>query len=455
MGRIDQQVKVRGFRIELGEIESAISEQTGILDALVVAKKVSETDHRLIAYFITQENTEIKPQEIKESLGKLLPDYMIPVVYIPLDTFPLTVNGKIDFKALPQPEINEAERKNVFVKPTNTTEARLCAIWEKLLSTSPIGINDNFFELGGHSLLAMRLLTQIEEQFGKDIQLVSLFQDPTIRHLAKVLTEETDSETTAKLIFMNDGRSGSPIYFVHPSGGSVHHYTDLAKHLAPHLPVVGIQAKGMNSKEEIHTSIEAMASTYVEMILDHQKQGPYYIASYSFGVVVIHEMARQLLAMGHQIGLLAQLDQGPEIDDDLYADDAEMLSKLFKRYFKLDPEILRALDKEEMFKFVFKKAKKAKIIPRFIRLKEFSHYIRINQAQTQAWLRYQMQPVKQDMSLFRSEENKDANPADLGWSKFIDGDISIIDVPGDHLSMLKEPHVQELAAKLNLSLKNR
>ncbi len=445
LGRMDQQVKIRGFRIEPGEIEALIKEQSEISDCVVTAHRSTGSGARLIAYIVPADETSVDVRTLEEQLQKQLPDYMVPSQFILLKHLPLTPNGKVDMRALPEPEEEVQGKKTEFVKPETTVQARLAKIWEHILKTKPIGIYDNFFDLGGNSLLAMQLITQIEKQFGKEIELVELFRKPTIEHLAGLLDSETKKESSAKIIEMHPGSNRTPLYFVHPSGGSVHHYAELAKHMPEGQSFYGIQAQGMNDKDAIQTTIEEMASTYVNMILKQQPQGPYYIGSYSFGVVVSFEMAQQLLTMGHEVKALIQLDQTPEIDDDIHADDAEMLSKLFKRYFTLDAEYLRSMNKDDMFKFVFKKAKKAKIIPRFIKLKQFSHYILINQTQTQAWLRYKMQPYDGNMILFRSAENRNQGPEDMGWSKFIRGNIKIIDVDGDHLSMLKEPNVQKVA----------
>ncbi len=445
LGRIDQQVKIRGFRIEPGEIESLIKESSGISDCVVTAHQTASSGQKLVAYLVPVAEQSFKISELREQLQKQLPDYMIPAQFIELESLPLTPNGKVDMRALPAPEDDAGETKTEFVKASTTVQARLVKIWEHLLNVKPIGIHDNFFDLGGHSLLAMQLITQIEKQFGKEIELVELFRNPTIEHLANALDSESKRESSAKIIEMHPGTDGPPLYFVHPSGGSIHHYAELAKHMPDGQPFYGIQAQGMNDKDAIQTTIEEMASTYVNLILERQPQGPYYIGSYSFGVVVSFEMAQQLQTLGHEVKALIQLDQTPEIDDDIHADDAEMLSKLFKRYFTLDADYLRSMTKDDMFKFVFKKAKKAKIIPRFIKLKQFSHYILINQTQTQAWLRYKMLPYDGDMILFRSAENRAQGPEDMGWGKFVKGKINIIDVDGDHLSMLKEPNVQKVA----------
>jgi len=152
---------------------------------------------------------------------------------------------------------------------------------------------------------------------------------------------------------------------------------------------------------------------------------------------------------------LAQFDQGPAVAHEIYKDDAEMLSDLFHRYFKVDPDYLRTLESDDQFRYVLKKAKKAKLLPRFIRMIEFKRFTLINQTQIQAWSKYNPKPYEDKLILFRSEENKNASEHDLGWGRLVRGQVEIIDAPGDHLSMLHEPHVQTLAKKLNEQAGNK
>jgi amino acid adenylation domain-containing protein len=182
--RIDNQVKIRGFRIELGEIEFEIKEHPGVKDAILIAE--GKTDKRLISYIIPVSQTEFKPEEIKYELRKTLPDYMIPSTYIKLESYPLTANGKIDYKALPRPEADKTQ----FVKAANEAERKLVEIWEEVLGLDQVGTQDNFFDLGGHSLNIIEVQTKVKEAFEKDINVVEMFRYPTIGTFAKFLGDD-------------------------------------------------------------------------------------------------------------------------------------------------------------------------------------------------------------------------------------------------------------------------
>ncbi len=196
VGRIDNQVKVRGFRIELGEIESKLLEHQQIKETVVLVKETKQNDKFLVAYFVA--NEEVSITELKEYLALELPHYMIPTYFIMLDKMPLTRNGKVDRKALPdldEENMNGAE----YLPPTNETEELLVKMWSEILGIEKIGIGDNFFELGGHSLKATTLMTGIRKEFGVQIPLQEIFVKPTISKMSEYIlkaacTREENSE---------------------------------------------------------------------------------------------------------------------------------------------------------------------------------------------------------------------------------------------------------------------
>ncbi|MFZ5987609.1 MAG: amino acid adenylation domain-containing protein [Bacillota bacterium] len=180
LGRKDQQVKIRGFRIEAGEIEYQLLQHGAVKEAAVIAR--GDEDKYLCAYFTAHE--ELTTIELKDFLARRLPDYMIPLYFVQLDSMPLTSNSKVDIKALPDPE----GRKNVgaaYVEPKNEIEEELVRIWKDILGVEKIGIDDDFFELGGHSLKATALVTNIHRSFNTEIQLKEVFEAHTIRGLAE------------------------------------------------------------------------------------------------------------------------------------------------------------------------------------------------------------------------------------------------------------------------------
>jgi thioesterase domain-containing protein len=276
-----------------------------------------------------------------------------------------------------------------------------------------------------------------------------------VENLARHIRDDISSLQSGTIVELRGEGSKPPLFVVHPTGGSVHWYADLAKTLGDDRPVLGLQARGLDGKEELDTTIESMASRYVDAIIRRYPSGPYNIAGWSLGVIIAYEVARQLRVLDKTVSLLAILDQGPEVPiKEEPADNAELLFDIFSGYFPLDLEYMRSLDGEELYKFVLKKAKRAGIVPQFVRLQNFRHYLLMNKTQTQAWRGYKARPFDGRITLIRSEELKVANAPrpDLGWGTLALGGVDIVDVPGDHISMMQPPHVQTLAERLRETL---
>ncbi len=190
IGRVDEQVKIRGYRVELGEIERVIQECTGIVQAVVLMKEDLNGNKKLLAYVISdgEFNREVVLTQIK---GKL-PAYMIPSVWVPMDAFPLTNNGKINRQALPDADVS-GSAGNLYVAPVTETEKVLAEIWQELLGVARVGIYDNFFELGGHSLMAMRMVAHIESRLSVSIPVKVLFQFTCINDLSKYVALQSNT----------------------------------------------------------------------------------------------------------------------------------------------------------------------------------------------------------------------------------------------------------------------
>ena len=185
-GRADRQIKIRGYRVESGEVEAALRDHDDIAQA-VVAVRGGGHDVRLVGYLVTCSGTGAPPSGLREHLREVLPDYMVPAAFVVLPALPLTGSGKIDYRALPEPDWGAASGQ-VPVAPRTPTESRLAAIMAELLALpAPIGVHDNFFALGGHSLTATRLMARIRAVYGIDLPVRALFSDPTVAGLAAAL----------------------------------------------------------------------------------------------------------------------------------------------------------------------------------------------------------------------------------------------------------------------------
>jgi amino acid adenylation domain-containing protein len=193
LGRVDNQVQVRGFRVELGEVEAVLDYHPAVRESIVLAREDVTGHMQLAAYVLPHSVTgaDAPPDAaaLRVFLAERLPDYMIPASFVVVDEWPMTPSGKVDRKALPAPELTQAERAKTYVAPRDPVEEDLARIWAEVLGVERVGVYDNFFDLGGHSLLATRLVSQLRENFAVDLPLRRLFETPTVAGLALLIAQ--------------------------------------------------------------------------------------------------------------------------------------------------------------------------------------------------------------------------------------------------------------------------
>nr|ADL59762.1 non-ribosomal peptide synthase [Nostoc sp. 'Peltigera membranacea cyanobiont'] len=204
LGRIDNQVKIRGFRIELGEIEALLSQHADVQICCVIAREETPGNKRLVAYVVPQKDVTLTTGELRQFLSNKLPGYMLPTAFVILESFPLTPNGKIDRRALPNPDLQR--ELSDYVMPNTEVERIIAGIWQKALVVEKVGIYNNFFELGGHSLLLVKVNQQLQEEFGLELSIVDMFNYPTIHSLSQYLITKINQEYPIK---QNNQRSQS------------------------------------------------------------------------------------------------------------------------------------------------------------------------------------------------------------------------------------------------------
>jgi amino acid adenylation domain-containing protein len=196
LGRIDHQIKLRGFRIELGEIEAVLGQNPKVKETVVIVREDIPKNPRLVAYVIPHADHKISGYELRDYLQDKLPDYMIPSAFVELKTFPLTPNGKINRHVLPVPDVKRADLKQAYEAPNSQFERVIAQIWLEKLALQKIGVNDNFFDLGGNSLLMAQVNHRLREIIDCDISIVEMFQNPTIKSLAKYINSSNSEKVT-------------------------------------------------------------------------------------------------------------------------------------------------------------------------------------------------------------------------------------------------------------------
>ncbi|MGJ5630491.1 amino acid adenylation domain-containing protein [Nostoc sp. CALU 1950] len=209
LGRIDHQVKIRGFRIELGEIEALLSQHSDVQQAVVIVREDIPGEQRLVAYIVLNQKREAIAATLKRFLQEKLPNYMVPAVFVILDSLPLTPNGKVDRRNLPGCDRTRPALEETFVAPRSPIEETLAIIWAELLAIEQIGVNDNFFQLGGHSLIATQILSRVREVFQVELSFHHIFENPSIAGLAQLIEQHSQLEQPLQRpVIQRIGREG-------------------------------------------------------------------------------------------------------------------------------------------------------------------------------------------------------------------------------------------------------
>ncbi len=468
LGRHDEQVKIRGFRVELGEIATAIAQYPDVQECVVIASNDAQQNPRLIAYIVADKQ-DITTQ-ILLFLQHKLPNYMLPSAFVVLDAFPLTPNGKVDKLAL-QNKNSENNLKNTnksFIAPRNFTELSLAKLWENLLNTSPIGVTDNFFNLGGYSFLAVRLMAQIQDMFGHNLTLSTLFENPTIEKLSTIVAQASREISNSPLIAINSSGSKKPFFCVHGAGGGVNNYFNLSRRLGEDYPFYALEHSPEQDLPEF-ISVEEAATRYLQEIRKVQPNGPYLLGGHCYGGVLAFEMAQQLQRQGQTVDLLVVMDAilSETPTESTKDDDAKFLLRMAESIktennvdFSLTFEELRYLPLNKQLDLI---NQKASFIFSDTEIEDFLNYYKLFKAHVQAMRDYVPSVYSDKVTLFRATEqiihdfeSPEFNTDDrlLGWRQFSRQPIQLIEVPGDHFSIFVEPHIQELAKQLRICIDN-
>ncbi|MBG4421744.1 pyoverdine non-ribosomal peptide synthetase PvdD, partial [Pseudomonas aeruginosa] len=304
IGRIDHQVKVRGFRIELGEIEAALAGLAGVRDAVVLAHDgVGGT--QLVGYVVADsaEDAERLRESLRESLKRHLPDYMVPAHLMLLERMPLTVNGKLDRQALPQPDASLSQQ--AYRAPGSELEQRIAAIWAEILGVERVGLDDNFFELGGHSLLLLMLKERIGDTCQATLSISQLMTHASVAEQAACIEGQARESL---LVPLNGRREGSPLFMFHPSFGSVHCYKTLAMALRDRHPVKGVVCRALLGAGREVPEWDDMVAEYAEQLLQEHPEGVFNLAGWSLGGNLAMDVAARLEQRGRQVAFVGWID---------------------------------------------------------------------------------------------------------------------------------------------------
>lgn len=470
IGRVDNQVKVRGFRIELGEIEAHLARHDGVRQAIVVPRDGVRSEPELVACFIPEPPETAGPStaSLRDHCRRTLPDYMIPARFVPMASFPLTPNNKIDRGRLAGAEFETVENR-VIEPPATSAEEYLLAIWRDQFGGREFGVTDDFFEIGGHSLIAARIMARMQRGFGRTIPMVTFFEAPTVRKLASLLEDQDWSPRWTSLVPIKPTGNRPPLFCLHGVGGNILEFYDLVTYLSPDQPMYGIQAQGLDGRSPRHRTVDEMADHYVGEIVGFHPNGPFFLCGSSFGGIVAYEVAARLKRMGHEVRLLGMFDTfAPG-----YPKYPESTGKILRKLFHLRTRIhlhwsnIMLSREKQRDRYIREKAVRLrkrvvgntrKLLRRALtRVKRLLLPSAIRQVQAsgfEAHRAYQARPDDLHVVLFRASEQPYGCIPDEsnGWQSFALGGVETLTIPGHHGAIMREPRVSQLSAALNRKL---
>ena len=444
VGRADDQVKIRGYRIELGDVQAALAGLDGVEQAVVIAREDRPGDKRLVGYVTGTAD----PAEIRAQLAERLPAYMVPAAVVALAALPLTVNGKLDTRALPAPEYQDADH---YRAPATRAEEILAGIFAEVLGLERVGVDDSFFDVGGDSLSAMRAIAAINNRLGTQLAVRTLFHAPSVASLSQQLGTNASEAEVVPIEILKEG-TGIPLFCIHPGGGMSWPYQRLGNHLD--CPIIGIQ-QTLRSEETEPRSIRDMAKNYADRIREFYPAGPYNLLGWSFGGVVAHELAIELQRRGCAIERLILLDAQPAIDGSVTVPnhapvDQHTLEEVL-RFYRIDlPEQDGSLTYEQIEELVRERA--AAEFPRYKQLLEWiDQNLDDNRALQEA---HEPGVWNGDVIIFsagRDDSNSGSSVLEE-WRPYVAGDITEFAIDCTHEEMLTAESLSLYGQQLKFSL---
>jgi pyochelin synthetase len=454
MGRVDFQVKLQGHRIELGEIEAALAEHPSV--AQVVVALHAKPHPRLVGHVVLNAGETLDGRELEAFLGRKLPAHMIPTGWRAHAQLPLTHNGKVDRKALSELPLDDAGAdvaQRERVAPDNAVESRLQTIWRQILGNDDIGVTDDFFELGGQSFDAIRMFALIKEELGRTFTLGDIWQARTIRGLAKMIGEG-ESAPGARIVPIDLDGSGTPLFLVHPAGGSVLTYSRLGRLLD--RPLYGIQASTSLDDSARRRDIVELAAHYLADVRALQPEGPYAIGGWSSGAMIAFEMAAQAEAAGQQVAQLYILDGPAPVAHDHLGDEQLLLWFLEDLAVGVPIERLQG-ERFSGLTLAEQLRKASSLLPDLeLDLEPLVSTFEIFRDTIIAGTLYRPGVIAADTTVVRVEQDvvdefarhPDRDRSDWGWRRYTTGQVRCVSVPGTHHSFLREPLVDDWYALL-------
>jgi len=471
LGRTDVLTKTNGFRLELCEIRSILFQHPAVWDALLIPREISSAKNGLVVYWICHETNSVEPQELRAFLAERLPTYMVPDAFVPLAAWPMTADGRVDYKYLPSPDTLPAgplmnidsvsgRKEPCHVAPRNHLEHVLCKLWCDVLRLERVSITDDFFALGGHSLLAVRLISEINKHLKTKLSIPAFFQNRRIEQLALVLSGPQNGGSGGQLIPLRPGPANGALVFLNAGVGECRLADLLNEGRASFATAVPLSEESYwAAYRKLHNqmpSLEKLAAAHTSLIKSLPHLNSCILVGYSFSGLLAFEVAHQLQKEGKQVEMIFLLDS--------WAKSITWRQKLRVLNFERATKSLR-FRANSARKRLFEKLKhvvngrRVKSMPvetpnngqrnTFPPQEEIPWEIFLTIFKN-ARENYRGRRLDCEAVLFRVQDIEVLNVhPTLGWSGLFKRRLEIVDCSGEHDNILKEPNLQILAGQFS------
>jgi acyl-coenzyme A synthetase/AMP-(fatty) acid ligase/thioesterase domain-containing protein len=433
LGRKDQQVKISGYNVRPHEVEEKIALHPDVAEAAVTAFEGAKGIRRLAGFYVPEPGARLTSAELRAFLKAQVPGYMVPSLLIEQETLPRTSNGKLDRKALPAPlELVEAADPR-DIEAATPTERVLAEVWRQVLGHGNFGLDDSFFNVGGDSLQAMRMLLEAARPLGYQLPYDTLFLNGAdIRSIANQFDAVAEGAIGNGLRIVRKGAGKETIYLGYMRGGDVSSYISTVRHMSDAFSFVGMMPRDfLNAHEnrQLDARMEDISAYCADQILEHETSGTgINLMGYSFGAILAFDIARTLTERGHEVSSLIMLDS-PYI----WGKSFHVL-RCTKRYLRGGEGMKLNMGLRRLWEM-------ARAATGF-----GPNPTDIRDASSLAGFRYQPKPLKLRRVLFvQAEENLNTGIWSDGWKTILGPDMEVARTPGNHKSMIQDPHSRALA----------
>ena len=463
LGRQDDQLKIRGNRVEPNEVIRVLEGFPGV-SAAHAGPVVGLGGSILLAAWVRWEKAPADgwPGKLAAYAAIHLPTAAIPTRWASVEDFKLTERGKLDRRRLPEPLLTASAHVSSD-PPSTPTEKRIASFWSTLLGIQTIGRDESFFELGGHSLAALQLFANIAKEWKIRIPMATLIQAPTPRLLGEIVDRESTGRNVSKptqtmVVPVRPKGHLPPLFCIHGGDGGVFFYRDLADQLPQGRPLLAIESPALAAKDVQPVPVEETAATYIAALCDHQAQGPYHLAGYSYGGLLVYEMTRQLIAAGEAVAFVGLFDTiNPALRAREYSlleraevfwgadDDRNWLSKTGRLIARAREGIATH--------FRVKKESRTARTAGTTEPHSSNRVLQVREAHWESMVSYRPAALDCHITLFKSQVANDKFdiPGDYGWGALVKS-MEIVEVEGKHLTMFAPRYASALAAEITKRL---